>query len=153
MEVPAETSHRTPLALPGDAALRAIAEGVEAETGDRFFSSLARNLALALEVAYAFVTRLSDDGTHFKILALWERDHFGSDAELPLRGTPCESVLHGEVAHYPDELRARFPADRLLAKWGAHIAVCLYSTRRAEFSVISRFSTISRCRMVSAASP
>ena len=35
--------------MPDDAALRAIAEGVEAETGDRFFSSLARNLALALD--------------------------------------------------------------------------------------------------------
>ena len=33
------------------------------------------------------------------ILAIWERDHFGSEVELPLKGTPCESVLHGEVAH------------------------------------------------------
>ncbi len=72
MEVPAETSHRASIAMPDDAALRAIAEGVEAETGDRFFSSLARNLALelALGVQYAFVTRLCDDGTHFKTLAL-----------------------------------------------------------------------------------
>jgi hypothetical protein len=70
MEVPAETSQRTAIALPDDAALRAIAEGAEAETGDRFFSSLARNLALALDVQCAFVTRLSDDGTYFKMLAL-----------------------------------------------------------------------------------
>jgi len=33
---------------------RTIAEGVEAETGNRFFSSLARSLAQALEVGYAF---------------------------------------------------------------------------------------------------
>jgi formate hydrogenlyase transcriptional activator len=119
MEAPAETSHQTPIALPDDAALRAIAEGVEAETGDRFFSSLARNLALALDVQYAFVTRLSDDDTHFKMLALWERDHFGGNVALPLRGTPCESVLRGEIAHYPSELCARFPDDHLLAEWGA----------------------------------
>jgi formate hydrogenlyase transcriptional activator len=98
---------------------RTIAEGVEAETGDRFFSSLARSLALALDVQYAFVTRLSDDGTHFKTLALWERDHFGENVELPLRGTPCESVLYGEAAHYPIELCARFPDDHLLAEWSA----------------------------------
>jgi hypothetical protein len=55
MEVPAETSHRASLALPDDAALRAIAEGVEVETGVRFFSSMAGNLALALGVQYAFV--------------------------------------------------------------------------------------------------
>ena len=98
---------------------RTIAEGVEAEIGNRFFSSLARSLALALEVGYAFVTRLSEDGTHFKILALWERDHFGETAELPLKGTPCESVLHGEAACYPEDLQKRFPNDRLVIKWGA----------------------------------
>jgi formate hydrogenlyase transcriptional activator len=98
---------------------RTIAEGVEAEIGDRFFSSLARSLAQALEVGYAFVTRLSDDGTRFKILAMWERDHFGSNGEVPLKGTPCESVLHGEVAHYSDDLRARFPNDGLVQRWGA----------------------------------
>jgi formate hydrogenlyase transcriptional activator len=102
-----------------DAALRTIVEGVEAETGDRFFSSLARSLALALGVQYAFVTRLSDDGTHFKTLALWQRDHFGENVELPLLGTPCELVLRGQAAHHPTELCARFPDDHLLAEWGA----------------------------------
>jgi hypothetical protein len=61
-------SDRTLTALSDDATLRAIAEGVEAEIGERFFSSLVRSLALALDVRYAFVTRLSDDGTHFKTL-------------------------------------------------------------------------------------
>jgi PAS domain S-box-containing protein len=100
-------------------ALRRIAEGVEAEIGDSFFSSLARNLALALEVQYAFVSHLSDDGAHFKILALWERDHFGPNIELPLTGTPCERVLHGESAHYATDLCSRFPDDHLLAEWCA----------------------------------
>jgi len=117
MDIQAESRH--PSDLPDDGALRAIAEGVEAETGDRFFTSLARNLAEALSVQYAFVTRLSDDGTRFKTLALWIRDHLGGNVELPLTGTPCESVLHGEVAHYPTELCARFPDDQLIAEWGA----------------------------------
>jgi hypothetical protein len=110
---------RTATAPSDDAALRAIAEGVEAEIGDRFFSSLARSLALALHVQFAFVSRLSDDGTRFHVLALWERDHFGRNLEFPLRGTPCESVLQGRITHYPAELCARFPDDRLLAEWGA----------------------------------
>jgi formate hydrogenlyase transcriptional activator len=119
MDTPGETRHRSASVGDDDSALSAIAEGVEAETGDRFFSSLARNLALALGIQYAFVTRLSDDGTHFMTLALWERDHFGQNVELPLRGTPCESVLHGQAAHYADELCARFPDDQLSAVWGA----------------------------------
>src|SRR5229473_5526584 len=75
------TAPANPQPEGSDAALRAIVEGVEAETGDRFFSSLARSLALALGVQYAFVTRLSDEGRHFKVLALWERDHFGENIE------------------------------------------------------------------------
>ena len=131
---------------------RTIAEGVEAEIGSRFFSSLARSLAQALEVGYAFVTRLSDAGTHFKILALWEGDHFGSNGILPLKGTPCESVLHGEVAYYPDDLRARFPNDRLVQHWGAQ-SYCGVPVLipRAAFSVTLRFLTISRCPKVRAA--
>jgi formate hydrogenlyase transcriptional activator len=119
METPAEKSDGAPTAQRDDIALRAIAQGVEAETGDRFFSSLARNLAVALDVRYALVTRLSDDGSRFKTLALWERDHLRENVELPLKGTPCERVLHGESAHYPAELCARFPYDDLLAEWEA----------------------------------
>jgi PAS domain S-box-containing protein len=119
METPVQFSDKSPAAVSYDAALRAIAQGVEAEIGDRFFSSLARNLAQALEVRYAFVSRLSEDGMHFKILALWERDHFGPNIELPLTGTPCESVLHGDSAHYSTDLCGRFPGDHLLVEWGA----------------------------------
>ena len=54
-----------------DAALRAIVQGVEAETGDRFFASLVRHLASALGVAYAFVTELSADRQQFRTLAVW----------------------------------------------------------------------------------
>jgi formate hydrogenlyase transcriptional activator len=111
------TSQNVP--LPDDAALRAIVEGVESETGDRFFASLARNLARALDVQYAFVTQLSEDGTRFKMLAVWERDHLGANFELPVRGTPCESVLHGDIAHYPQGLCALFPEDKGLVDWGA----------------------------------
>src|SRR2546427_12452217 len=46
--------------LPEDAALRAIVEGVESETGDRFFSSLVRHLASALGAQYAFASARPD---------------------------------------------------------------------------------------------
>ena len=119
MDPSAKISEKARAQLPDDAALRRIAAGVEAEIGERFFSSLARGLALALEVQYAFVTQLSDDGRHFKTLGLWERDHLGENVELPLTGTPCELVLRGQAAHHPAELCARFPDDQLLADWRA----------------------------------
>ena len=119
METTSKISEKASNAVSDDSALKVIAEGVESEIGEGFFSSLACNLAQALDVQYAFVTRLSDDGTHFRTLALWQRDHFGEAVELPLKGSPCELVLHGQNAHYPTELCTRFPDDHLLAKWGA----------------------------------
>ena len=46
---------------------------------------------------------------YFKTLALWQRDHFGRKVELPLTGSPCELVLHGQTAHYPTELCSAIP--------------------------------------------
>ena len=38
--------------------------------------------------------------------------------EVPLRGTPCESVLSGKTAHYPEHIRELFPDDVGLKEWG-----------------------------------
>jgi len=75
------------------AALWAIAEGVEAESGDRFFYSLVRNLATTLQCQYSFVSELSADRKSFKTLAVWGRGIFLENFETPLAGTPCEAVL------------------------------------------------------------
>jgi formate hydrogenlyase transcriptional activator len=106
-------------ALPDDAALRAIVEGVEAEVGDQFFASLVRHLASALDVQYAFVSELSADARSFRTLALWGRGALRDNVTVPLAGTPCEAVLGGDVAHHPDHLQALFPEDTALAEWDA----------------------------------
>lgn len=108
-----------PSAFAEDVALRAIVEGVEAETGDKFFPSLVRHLAAALRVQYAFVSEFSEDRSRFRTRAAWGRGDFLSNFEIPIEGTPCEAVLNGQMAHYPARLRALFPADTGLATWGA----------------------------------
>jgi len=100
-------------------ALRAIIEGVEAETGERFFPSLARHLASALDVAYAFVSELNEDRTSFRTLAAWGRGAFLPNFEASLRGTPCEAVLNGQMLHCPRDLQLLFPNDTPLVGWRA----------------------------------
>jgi formate hydrogenlyase transcriptional activator len=102
-----------------DAALRAIVQGVEAETGSRFFASLVRHLASALGVAYAFVSELSLDRKRFRTLAVWGRGRALDDFEVPVEGTPCEAVLSGEMSHHPERLCQLFPEDVGLVDWGA----------------------------------
>ena len=100
-----------------EATLRMIIEGVEAETGKRFFPSLVRHLADALGVQYAFVSKMSEDRTHFRTLAVWGRGALLSNFEIPLRGTPCEAVLNGHTSHHPRHLQLLFPSDVGLVDW------------------------------------
>ena len=105
--------------LPEDAALRKIAEGIKSETGERFFSSLVRHLALVLNCQYAFVSELSKDRLSFRTRAVWGRGQFLQNFDFPLAGTPCEAVLNGHTAHYPEKLCQLFPEDKGLADWAA----------------------------------
>src|SRR5258708_35611574 len=94
-----------------DAALREVVEGVESETGDRFFYSLVKHLASALGCEYAFVSELLPDRSRFRTRAVWGRGSFLENFETPLDGTPCEAVLNGNSSHHPERLCQLFPAD------------------------------------------
>lgn len=100
-----------------DAALREIVEGVESETGDRFFYSLVKHLASALGCEYAFVSELLVDRLRFRTLAVWGRGTFLENFETPLDGTPCEAVLNGKPSHHPERICQLFPADVGLIRW------------------------------------
>jgi len=108
----------TAQALSDDAALREIVEGVESETGDRFFYSLVKHLASALSCEYAFVSELSEDRSRFRTLAVWGRGNFLENFETPLAGTPCDAVLNGKSSHHPERICELFPADVGLRRWG-----------------------------------
>ena len=101
-----------------DAALREIVEGVESETGDRFFYSLVKHLASALGCEYAFVSELLGDRLRFRTRAVWGRGSFMENFETPLDGTPCEAVLNGKSSHHPERICQLFPADAALKQWG-----------------------------------
>ena len=98
-------------------ALRKIVEGVEAETGSDFFSSLVRCVSEALGVAYAFVSELDRERATFRTIAVFGHGQKLDNFEIPLAGTPCERVLGGEIAHHVDRIQQRFPADVGLVTW------------------------------------
>jgi PAS domain S-box-containing protein len=102
-----------------DRLLEALVQGVEAEIGEGFFRSLVRTLAETLGVAYAFLSELTQGGTHFRTFALFARGAFVPNVEVPLDGTPCEAVLQGEWCFHPDRLQELFPRDTVLVDWRA----------------------------------
>lgn len=96
-----------------DNALRLLVEGTAAVIGDDFFRSLARHLAAALNVRYAFVAECtSPANTQVRTLAFWLGTDFGENFEYTLAGTPCEQVIGGAVCYHPRQLRALFPKDK-----------------------------------------
>ncbi|PYX06698.1 MAG: hypothetical protein DMG85_12755 [Acidobacteria bacterium] len=97
---------------------RSIVIGTASTTGIDFFPSLARHMATALRVRYAFITSC-DDRKHAQALAFWKGDGFGENFEFDIADTPCMKVLEGEVCHYQEGLQQLFPLDKGLADWGA----------------------------------
>lgn len=91
------------------ATLLALTEGTAGNVGEAFFRSLAKNLAAALNVKYAFISEFCVDRTKMRTLAYWAGDQFQEDFEFAIADTPCAHVLSGEPYHCEDRLAERFP--------------------------------------------
>lgn len=103
----------------GEAELRFLVQGTAAVTGAEFFRALVRNLAKILGARCAFVAEFAEVKTRVRTLAFWNSDGFLGTIEYDLAGTPCETVLQGEIRHYPDRIQSLFPKDQGLASLGA----------------------------------
>jgi PAS domain S-box-containing protein len=101
-------------------AFRFILEGTSSHTGERFYRSLVRHLASALQVRFSLLSQASDlPPTRVRTLAFWAGNDFGQNFEKRLRGSPCEGVLAGTDCCYPRDLGRLFPQDPVLAELGA----------------------------------
>jgi formate hydrogenlyase transcriptional activator len=129
-----------------DAALREVVEGVESETGDRFFYSLVKHLASALECQYAFVSELLGDRSRFRTRAVWGRGSFMENFEIPLDGTPCEAVLNGKSSHHPERICQLFPADAALRQWDVE-SYCGVPLLDSAGTVVGHLAILSEQRM------
>jgi GAF domain-containing protein len=90
--------------------LRSIMEGTAAVTGGDFFASMARHLARALQVRYAFVTECRERvKTTARTLAFWMGDRLAENVSYEIAETPCLKVLAGETCYYPTAYRNSSP--------------------------------------------
>jgi formate hydrogenlyase transcriptional activator len=90
------------------------AEAVSGKTGEAFFRSLVRHLALSLRANYVFVGALQPDGERILTLAVQGGEGEAAASEYELAGTPCAGVVQKQVYSYPSGVRQLFPQDRLL---------------------------------------
>ncbi|MEO0988241.1 MAG: response regulator [Cyanobacteria bacterium J06639_14] len=101
-------------------ALQLIAQGTGTKVNQAFFQSCVRYLAQALQVRYAMVSEFSDSTkTKIRTLAVWASNNWADPLEFEVTGTPCATLLQGEIRYYPEHLQERFPEAQVIADLNA----------------------------------
>ena len=99
---------------------RAIFEGMSAPADGQFLRTLTRNLAIAVQVRFAFIaTLLEAKPGYARLSAMWTGNGFGESFSYALEGTPCEYVYTDKLVLFPDNLQQKFPHDTWLRELGA----------------------------------
>lgn len=97
-----------------------IATALSGTIGGRFFDSLAQHLAGALAADFVLIgERLPHNPGRVRSLSVFDGGRPAPPVQYDLDGTPCETLLQGELRIYPSGISALFPADRMLAEAGA----------------------------------
>jgi signal transduction histidine kinase/CheY-like chemotaxis protein len=104
---------------------------------------MVRHFAAALGVKTAFVAESLDDlGKRARTIAFLRFGEFTRNVEYDVGGTPCETVMRGEVRIYPEGVQELFPEDRELGVLQAvgYLGLPLWDSQRR--SVIGHLAAI-----------
>ena len=92
--------------------LRILDESLAGLTGRDFFQALARTLAEGLSAHCSFVCEFTDGNTVAQPFAFWYDGAIVDAGAYALEGTPCESVLGGDVVVFERDVCSHFPHHR-----------------------------------------
>ncbi|NOT97258.1 MAG: PAS domain S-box protein [Nitrospira sp.] len=100
-------------------ALEALAFDTAAATGREFLQALVRQLALALDTQYAFVTEWVPGRTdRLRTVAGWSGNCAADPLEINLHDSPCQQVMKDGTALFAQGIRQVFPQNTLLSSIG-----------------------------------
>jgi PAS domain S-box-containing protein len=118
--LPVSVDDHRPEQAADESPWEAVVAGVAAETGEKFFAALVRNLAQALGVAGVWVTEYLPEPNRLRALSFWLDGDYVSEYEYDVGGTPCEpAIVSQDLVHFPDRVVELFPADPDLAPLNA----------------------------------
>ncbi|WP_372874046.1 PAS domain S-box protein [Pseudomonas sp.] len=100
-------------------ALRHVALGVSAATGEAVFEAIARYMARSLRADFAFVSRVNE-GVPLTLttLALYYAGKLHGNVTYELPGTPCAAVFNKAFHFVESGLLERYPDDGMLSAFG-----------------------------------
>jgi diguanylate cyclase (GGDEF)-like protein/PAS domain S-box-containing protein len=120
-------------------AVRLVAAGVSAATGEDFFQQLAQRLAELFNADYAFIGVLDEQDTQrINTLTVWAHEQTAPNISYSLAGTPCANVMNQSTCAYSTNVQRLFPDDHLLVEMGAesYIGTPLYDAQNIPLGLI-----------------
>ena len=114
-----QTAGAVPVGRPVPETFRSLTVATADKVGEEFFRQLVKHVALALNVAYAFVAEFASSPTRVRTIALWGEGSWLDNVEYDLAGTPCEEVVRGSLCRYETNVHTRFPEDKWRTRIGA----------------------------------
>ncbi len=112
-------------------------------SSQEFFTSLVTFLGQTLEIEYALVDELLDDGQTARTVGLYAAGDVVPNMEYKLAGTPCEHVMGKSLCFYPAGVQELFPEDKLLTEMGArsYIGTPLWDSKGDPIGLIAVLGT------------
>jgi formate hydrogenlyase transcriptional activator len=128
--------------------LRTLDESLAGLTGREFFRALARTLAEGLRAHCSFVCEFTDGNTIAKPFAFWYDGAILDGEPYALHGTPCETVLGGDVVVFEHDVCDHFPHHRAeleAVKAESYIAIPMKSRNGAIMGHVAVIDRQRRC--------
>jgi PAS domain S-box-containing protein len=95
-------------------ALQSLLEGTAAVTGKEFFPELVKHIAIALDVSYVFITKLS--GENLETMAWYTDDLIQPNFTYSIAHSPCERAFRDGIYNCSSGVKQLFPLNEDLAK-------------------------------------
>jgi len=122
--------------------IRSILARGAAEVGERFFNSMAMQLATALRADATLIAEVRlPHMDRASTLALCVDGRIVANRAYRLAGTPCDEVVAGQVRVYPDGTAGLFPHAELVAEYGfsGYVGVPLSDGHDRPLGVMAAF--------------
>ena len=120
--------------------IRNIAEGVSAETGEKFFSSMVCHLSRILGVEYSFLGELKvEEPEQVEVLAICAHGDLIDNFTYNIAHSPSENVVGGDLCCYPREVQKQFPKDHMLKNMNAecYAGIPLFSSKGLPLGILT----------------
>ncbi len=114
-----------------ESAITQIVEAVSTKTGEDFFTVMTTHMAEILEAdSCGVVHKLSDESDLVETLAYFYDGKIVSNAQYPLQGTPCETIIGKQTRTYSCDVQGHFPDDPYLCemKMESYVGIPLFDS-------------------------